>query len=486
MTHLALGGAATAEGMRTDSPHSFWEMDNPLNSRPSGRALQAALEKALAEGHRCTRPLRLQCSGHGDHEAHWRYAPCDTRYEDQCEPCARRYAAQTRAVIQGGLTTHAADDALAFTLTAPGASEFGEAPQSGRTATRPFKYEHAVAWNACLRQAVHDFLQRVKRAAKERGADATAIAYWVVIEFQQRGLGHVHGVICGATAEDILTAAHGGRVLTGGRTVQVSIGRTGRKNGKPQQRVDRRAGHMVARSVRHIAPRAIAGVRSQANAMTVELASAGKPFGGKHWARVAEPDDDTLLSADEFIDLLDLRARKALGRGDETTTHLDWRWGEQVHVERFPAKSGAARGNLARYLAKYVTKSIGVAPGTEGTASAHQRQLMEAASLLPCAAHGFYLCGCTREAAAIASFGLTGNPYSQSSNWGLSLTELRQARSAGKIRHCTWQVVGSGYPALVSEGLREQEQYRARARGRLDLRAVLRSLVVPIAGPAAP
>lgn len=486
MTHPALGGAATAEGVRTDSPQSFWEMDNPLSGRPSGRALQAALEKALTEGHRCTRPLRLQCSGHGDHAAHWRYAPCDTRYEDQCEPCARRYAAQMRAVIQGGLTAHAADDALAFTLTAPGASEFGEAPAPGRIATRPFKYERAVAWNACLRQAVHDFLQRVKRAAKERGADPTAIAYWVVIEFQRRGLGHVHGVICGATAEDILTAAHGEVVATGGRTVQVSIGKTGTKDGKPRKRVERREGHSVARAVRHIAPTSIAGVRSQANAMTVELASAGRPFGGKHWARIPEPTDDALLSADEFIDMLDLRSRRALGRSDQTITRLAWRWGEQVHVERFPAKSSAARGKLARYLAKYVTKSIGVAPGAEDTASPHQRQLMETASLLPCATHGFYLCGCTREAAAIASFGLTGNPYSQSSNWGLSLTELRQARSAGEIRDCTWQVVGSGYPSLVSEALREQEQYRALARRRLDLRSVLRSLVVPIAGPAAP
>jgi len=152
MTHAGLRGAATAKGMPSDSPETFWELDDALGPSPSGRALQLGIEKALIEGKRCVRPLRLQCQGHGTHRAHWRYAPCDTRYADQCQPCADRYAAQMRAVIQSGLKAHSANAAIAFTLTAPGADEFGDAPGARRAAGRPFDYPRAVAWNACLRQ----------------------------------------------------------------------------------------------------------------------------------------------------------------------------------------------------------------------------------------------------------------------------------------------------------------------------------------------
>jgi len=485
MTVAALGDAATAEGMTSDAPEAFWQLDNALGPTPSGRALQAGIEKALTEGRRCARPLRLQCDGDAGHRPHWRYVPCGTRYADECQPCADRYAAQMRAVIQGGLTTHAGGRAIAFTLTAPGADMFGDAPGARRPTNKPFDYARAVAWNACLRQAVHDFVQRVKRSVEARGGRRGDVAYWIVVEFQQRGLGHVHGIVCGATGDDIITAAHGKHADSGPRRVHLSVQSEGGPSSLPRRRVLRREGYSVERRVTSIHPARIRDVRDDAAALLIELASAGKPFTGKHWARVKLPEtDESLMSGDEFIDLLDHRARHSIGRDHGRETTLEWRWGEQVHLQRFQIKSGRARGAMARYLAKYVTKSISARAGDEAQDADHRQGLIDAAELLPCATHGFYLCGCTLSASAIASFGFAGNPYSQSSNWGCSLTDLRGAKSTGEVRDCSWGVVGAGYPFQVEDAL--QALRAARARPGLDLRSVLRSLVPKVAGPAAP
>ncbi len=486
MSSDGLGDAATAEGMQSDSPEAFWQLDHALGPSPSGRALQTGLEKALVEGKRCVRPLRLQCDGHGTHRAHWRYAPCDTRYSDQCQPCAGRYAAQMRAVIQGGLKAHANEQAIAFTLTAPGADEFGDAPRARKPTSRPFDYLRAVAWNASLRQAVHDFIQRVKREVTARGGTADRVAYWVVIEFQQRGLGHLHGIFCGVTETDIVRAAHGPPTADGGVVTQVKTRVKDKAGPELRHWRVRRRGHATRREVAHLRPASFRAVRDEADALTIKFASAGRPFSGKHWARVPLPtSDDEVMAADEFIDMLDHRTRSALGREQETTTTLDWRWGEQVYLERFDLTSARARGRLARYLAKYVTKSIGVTASGSTADARHRQALLDAAALLPCATHGFYLCGCTLEASAVASFGLVGNPYSQSRNWGTSLTEIREARTMGEVRECSWTVVGAGYPTLVGRAMRDTTPH-ARTRPSLDLRGVLRSLRPSVAGPAAP
>lgn len=471
--------------MPSDSPEAFWELDNALGPAPSARALQLGIEKALTEGRRCVRPLRLQCDGAGEHRPHWRYVPCGTRYADECAPCADRYAAEMRAVIQSGLAAHSGGRAIAFTLTAPGADEFGDAPNARRPIGKPFDYERAVAWNACLRQAVHDFVQRVKRFVDARGGRGSDVAYWIVIEFQQRGLGHVHGIFCGANGDDIISAAHGKHSETGERRVHVSVQRENAPRARPSRRVLFREGHSVRRTVAHLRSQSIDEVRADAAALTIELASAGKPFSGKYWARVPLPEsDETVMTADELEELLDHRARHGVGRNHEADTELEWRWGEQVHLERFRIKSGRARGSMARYLSKYVTKAIGSRAGAETPDAAHRQRLIAAAELLPCETHGFYLCGCTLSAGAIASFGFAGNPYSQSRNWGRSLTEIRDARTPGEVRACSWGVVGAGYPAHVEDELHAYRQ--ARSRRGLDLRTVLRSLVPRVASPAAP
>lgn len=438
-----------------DPSNTFWDCDHD-GSPPSAQAFEDAITKALTEARHCERPLRVQCAGDHKHAAHWRYVPCGTRFADRCESCARRYRGQARAVIHAGLAKNAHRPALAFTLTAPGKDEFG-------TPGKDFDHLRAVIWNRGIPQAIHNFTGRLARAVERDEPEAEPPGYLIVIEWQARGLAHVHGVVFGARPRHILEAAHGKRDPDGERRVVVTgkVARGGTLVTKTHERLHR--GWSVKRQVRHLAPTCRDLLRQRYHELCFAAGS-------------VVADDFDREAFDEAHGML----------GDDLTDEyeIEWRWGERIHVEPFRgATSKRAQGKWARYLAKYMSKSVGVGPTASGAEQAHHEAMRAAAWLLPCPVHDRYMCDCAKARAMIEQYGVNGNVLSKARTWGMTLSEVRKARTPKQAKACVWRVTGAGYSKTIVAEVRRRI---ARAERTRDRRRAHRVAVPATAGPAAP
>lgn len=436
-----------------ESPNIFWDCDHD-GTPPSARAFEEAVAKALTEGAHCARPLRIQCTGDHDHKPHWRYMPCGTRFADRCEPCSRRYGKQVRALIHAGLSQHESRPALAFTLTAPGRDEFG-------TVGEDFDHLKAALWNYHLRDGIHLFTQRLRRAVAKDDPDAEPPGYLIIVEFQKRGLAHVHGVVFGARARHILDAAHGARAPKAARKVVVTTRRQQGDGLVTKTQAVLRKGWSVSRLLVH----------------------AEREGSDTLWQRYAELCFEQ-AAAGENSDI-DFDARHdALADGLLTLSRYDWRWGEQVQIEPFRgAETGRARGRWARYLAKYITKSVGLGPTAGDAEREHHRAIEGAARLLPCHVHGRFHCHCAKYQAMVGQYGHHGNVLVKSRNWGCTLSTVRRVRTRKQARACTWSVTGAGYPRAIGDEVRTRI---AKAERDADKRRRARQAVPATAGPAAP
>ena len=166
---------------------------------------------------------------------------CGTRLASKCESCSELYAGDVREVINSGTT-----DGGSFTwitLTAPGADVFGAVhsgpTKRGRrrcacgryhrpddvrlgTPVDPDRYDYAAAgrFNATLSRRFTVLMQKLRRMTGER------LDFVRVVEFQRRGLTHVHALVRGAVSPEMLrVAVRGGtNPRTGRRIAAVTSG----------------------------------------------------------------------------------------------------------------------------------------------------------------------------------------------------------------------------------------------------------------------
>lgn len=163
---------------------------------------------------------------------------CGTRLASSCESCSALYAGDARAVISSGV---AEDEVYTWiTLTAPGADVFGAvhtAAGAGRRRRRrcrcgryhraddkrlgspidPVTYDHAAAarFNASTGRRFAVLIQKLRRMT------GVHLEFVRVIEFQRRGLTHVHALVRGrVTAAVLQVAVRGGVNPRTGRSIQ--------------------------------------------------------------------------------------------------------------------------------------------------------------------------------------------------------------------------------------------------------------------------
>lgn len=166
---------------------------------------------------------------------------CGTRLASKCESCSELYAGDARGVINSGIVGGEAFTWL--TLTAPGADVFGAVhsgpPKRGRrrcacgqyhrpddarlgTPVDPDTYDYVAAgrFNATLSRRFTVLMQKLRRMTGE------PLDFVRVVEFQRRGLTHVHALVRGAVSADVLRVAVRGGVnpRTGRRIAAVTSG----------------------------------------------------------------------------------------------------------------------------------------------------------------------------------------------------------------------------------------------------------------------
>lgn len=171
---------------------------------------------------------------------------CGSRLASRCSSCSALYSGDARRLIQSGAT----GPTLSWmTLTAPGAAAFGAVhtgPDSrGRrrrckcgsyhsretkrigTPVDPdtYDYEKAARFNSHVSRLFTVLVQKLRRLTGE------ALQLVRVIEFQRRGLAHVHALVRGEVSPDILRLAvrgginpHTGRRVSGTTSGGFSFG----------------------------------------------------------------------------------------------------------------------------------------------------------------------------------------------------------------------------------------------------------------------
>lgn len=166
---------------------------------------------------------------------------CGTRLASRCESCSELYAGDAREVIRSGTTDGGAFTWL--TLTAPGADVFG-AVHSGPTKRGrrrcacgryhrsddsrlgspvdpdTYDYDASARFNATLSRRFTVLMQKLRRLTGE------PLDFVRVVEFQRRGLTHVHALVRGAVSpESLRVAVRGGtNPRTGRRVAAVTSG----------------------------------------------------------------------------------------------------------------------------------------------------------------------------------------------------------------------------------------------------------------------
>ncbi len=152
---------------------------------------------------------------------------CGTRLVSQCESCSELYAGDAREVISSG--TADGGPYTWITLTASGADVFGAVhsgptkhgrrrcacgryhrPDDARLGTPvdPDSYDYVAAarFNGTLSRRFTVLMQKLRRMTGER------IEFARVVEFQRRGLTHVHALVRGQVSPEMLRVAVRGGV----------------------------------------------------------------------------------------------------------------------------------------------------------------------------------------------------------------------------------------------------------------------------------
>lgn len=160
---------------------------------------------------------------------------CGTRLASRCEGCSELYAGDAREVISSGTIGSGAFTWL--TLTAPGADVFGAVhsgpnkhgrrrcacgryhrPDDTRLGTPvnpdTYDYDAAGRFNATLSRRFTVLMQKLRRLT------GNPLDFVRVVEFQRRGLTHVHALVRGVVSPETLrVAVRGGTNPRTGRPV---------------------------------------------------------------------------------------------------------------------------------------------------------------------------------------------------------------------------------------------------------------------------
>jgi hypothetical protein len=315
---------------------------------------------------RCLHPVLLERSIVGTTGWEEVRVPCGARQRARCEPCAEHYERDVLALIRRGLE---GVPGVMLTLTAPGADVFGtwhhlpgkchkarRCKRCGETVFcgqthRPgdhriglpahpgcFDHQAAAEWNRNVSRLRAATFRELNRQLHARGADP--VCYLSVVEFQTRGLTHLHVLIRGGLPLDRDALEH---VIAGARVVALD--------------------------------------------------------------RLFAPPDGYV------------------------------RWGKP-DVQVFGKDDGPARRRVAKYVSKYVTKSLadpvdrdGGGPG--GALVRHLRSIATAARPGECqhAARHLNLAACPWCRNRIRRLGYTGHTITKSHRWG-SLAALRAEQQA--------------------------------------------------------
>jgi hypothetical protein len=194
----------------------------------SGHPTSSNLQPDVSSARECSRPVRLKSPGVDRNTGELVagpsaiYMPCGTRRASRCPACAKVYNGDAFQLLRLGLLQRHTNGALPLfvTLTAPGAKVFGTNHHfRARSGSRhcpcgtahadgddllgapikpaAFRYDRAVAWNAAAPELWRRFTVNLRRAFPDHD-----IEYARVIEFQRRGLVHVHAVVRIQVRED--------------------------------------------------------------------------------------------------------------------------------------------------------------------------------------------------------------------------------------------------------------------------------------------
>ena len=255
----------------------------------------------------CENPLRLNRRMVNSHTGEFSddliYRRCGTRRESDCPSCSELYRQDAKAVIRAGLYGPDGKQRIAtwVTLTAPGANTFGKVHsqrrQNGRvrkcscgqlhqngdkllgTPINPttYRYDKAADFNAHASRLATVTFQKLGRLLGRK------IKVVRVMEYQSRGLIHVHALVLGSiTVRSLEVAVRGGKNLRTGRKIapatsggwswgtqcdaQVILPGSGRNIGRYMTKVVgyavKSAGDELGKNTKHAERMGYAGARS--------------------------------------------------------------------------------------------------------------------------------------------------------------------------------------------------------------------------------
>lgn len=190
----------------------------------------------------CSQPLHFLCTelhaSTGELRRRHLERRCGSRLRSRCSSCSEIYAGDARRIIASGCN---GESLTWITLTAPGAEAFGRVHSAsslqGRTRRcacgiyhRPdsrvvgtpidpstYNYEKAAGFNAHCSRLFAVFVQKLRRLTGD------SVQLVRVIEFQRRGLVHVHALLKGRVDEHTFRLAiQGGINPRTGRIIQAT------------------------------------------------------------------------------------------------------------------------------------------------------------------------------------------------------------------------------------------------------------------------
>ncbi len=333
---------------------------------------------------------------------------CGTRLASVCPSCSALYAGDARALIRSGLTDPMTGERVELTfvtLTAPGADVFGPVHSQRRaggkrgkarrcpcrrthrdgdpllgTPVRPrtYRYDLAADYNSAAGRLAAVTWQKLARIIGHDGPLRVAR----VMEFQARGLVHVHALVAARISQaDLDLVVSGGLNPRTGRRIQAA--RHGRWSWGPRCRADRvsgrdegRVGHYMTKVVAYAVKAAGEERPNSAHAARMTEAGAGSCRCGlaspdcRYGSRVgvATHDDGTVSSFAWQTPTAQRPCRRHVlaRRGWGFRGHVfaaSRRWGTTFSALR--AKRAAWRGGSAADAAHVVTVWVpaGRAPG---------------------------------------------------------------------------------------------------------------------------
>ena len=208
--------------------------------------MAAVADKAVASATQCEYPVRFRRSEldqtTGEVRSREVLRRCGSRRSAECASCSALYKGDAFAVIRSELQDEGGNVRTAtwVTLTAPGANVFGQVHSQRRDASgrvRPcgcqkrhadddpllgspldadaYQYERAADFNANASRLWAVTMQKLSRLLGRK------LKVVRVVEYQSRGLVHVHALILGVvTKRSLEVAVRGGVNLRTGRNIQ--------------------------------------------------------------------------------------------------------------------------------------------------------------------------------------------------------------------------------------------------------------------------